>query len=331
MNGTDITVIIPYYNVDIGYFQECIESLKKQTYKNFNIIIVDDGSKEEFANQLDKLYLSESQIKIFHTPNGGVSRARNYGMKMAETKYVCFVDADDYVSKDMIKLLYEVILETKANIVTSFLIPVYNSEYVFETTDKNEYKVLDKESIKKAILIGHSARITHLGYVSGGPCALIIERKLAMEIGFPEDIPYMEDVIWNYKVFDKAEKSVVINSTLYAYRQNSQSATHSWKLSVMEKRIEALNEVKDMLHGEMQDSFALRCLSSYSIICKACIKTDELSGFLKKIKYTRKCLKNPIWNTMKRKGIAKTWDKKQKVKRFFALSGIMPLVYFFKK
>lgn len=106
-----VSIIIPVYNTPKQFLEECLESIRKQRYKNIEVIIVDDGSKHETASYLDTL--KEKNIVIAHKNRGGVSSARNYGVRCAKGNYICFVDADDLISEKFVESLYKGIKENQ--------------------------------------------------------------------------------------------------------------------------------------------------------------------------------------------------------------------------
>ena len=106
-----VSIIIPVYNTPKQFLEECLESIRKQCYKNIEVIIVDDGSKHETASYLDTL--KEDNIVIAHKNRQGVSSARNYGVRCAKGNYICFVDADDLISENFVASLYKAIKENK--------------------------------------------------------------------------------------------------------------------------------------------------------------------------------------------------------------------------
>ena len=110
-----ISIIIPVYNAEL-FLDECIKSLIKQTYKNLEIIFIDDGSKDESKKIIEKYLNIDSRIKYFYKENGGACSARNKGLEEMTGEYVCFVDSDDYVENDYVNKLYSSIKENKANI-----------------------------------------------------------------------------------------------------------------------------------------------------------------------------------------------------------------------
>ena len=158
----------------------------------------------------------------------------------------------------------------------------------------------------------------------------MFDADIAKSIPFPSKIKYMEDVIWNYKFFSLSKKVAIIDECVYAYRQNATSATHTYKLDMIDDRIRTLSLIKDLC-GERNEWYALRVLANYSICCKCCVLTNELSGFRDKMSRVRIMNKDPVWKAYKAKGITKHWDKKYRIKKFLADSGLMPLLYMIRK
>ena len=110
--GDKISVIIPVYNVE-KYLDKCIMSVINQSYKNLEIIIVDDGSTDNSRVLCDKYAKIDNRIKVFHKKNGGLSDARNFGLKHATGEFIAFLDSDDWVDKDLYKILYDNIFKYK--------------------------------------------------------------------------------------------------------------------------------------------------------------------------------------------------------------------------
>lgn len=105
MSGMLISVIVPVYNIESEYLERCIRSICNQTYKNLEIILVDDGSNDGSGIICDKFAMEDSRIRVFHKENGGSSSARNLGIKEAKGEYIGFIDSDDYIESDMYELL----------------------------------------------------------------------------------------------------------------------------------------------------------------------------------------------------------------------------------
>ena len=105
-----VSIIVPVYNVE-KYFDKCIESIIRQTYKNIEIIIVDDGSKDNSGIIADEYAKTDSRIKVFHSENRGLSFARNCGVKYATGDFLCFVDSDEYISEEYIVNMFDSAIE----------------------------------------------------------------------------------------------------------------------------------------------------------------------------------------------------------------------------
>jgi glycosyltransferase involved in cell wall biosynthesis len=110
-----ISVIIPVYKVE-KYINRCVESVLVQNYHNIEVILVDDGSPDNCGIICDRYADKDSRVKVIHKTNGGLSDARNAGLNIATGQYICFIDSDDYIEKDMLKDMYDNIVRTGADI-----------------------------------------------------------------------------------------------------------------------------------------------------------------------------------------------------------------------
>ena len=115
MNKEVISIVVPIYKVE-KYIKKCIDSIIEQTYKNLEIILVDDGSPDGCAKICDEYAKKDKRIKAIHKENGGLSDARNVGIDISTGKYICFVDSDDYIENNYIELLYKCIVENLVSI-----------------------------------------------------------------------------------------------------------------------------------------------------------------------------------------------------------------------
>jgi glycosyltransferase involved in cell wall biosynthesis len=336
MKNVEVSIIVPVYNTEERLLANCIESLLKQNCTAFEVLIIDDGSEKMLSEFMDHKWKDNSAVRIVHRNNYGVSATRNYGVEIANGNYIIFVDSDDYVSSDMVTSLLQGIKRTGVQIVTSYIKPVRNMNYLFSNNDVMLHTVnndSEKREMLKTILLGLNTNEVDKGYISGGPCALIINREYAMKYKFPEGIRYMEDVIWNYRVFWNSESFAILDKTTYAYLQNQTSATHTWSLSMIENRIQALNIIKEMIEddSELMNAYAMRVLSSFSMICKCCAKTKEIQGLNSRLKTVKKYYQDPIWYVLKINNIDKNWSLKYRVKLWLARTGLLSIAYMILK
>lgn len=224
-----ISIIVPVYNVE-EYLAKCLDSLIIQKPNNYEIIIVNDGSTDSSQSIIDKYKKNNSKlIKTFTKKNGGLSSARNYGLKKAEGEYIMFVDSDDYIDKDTIKILTDKINSTKADIIMYGMIKVKNDKlincYTFEDT------IEDK--VKKYILAAPSA------------CAKIYTRKIFNNFSFIDGV-YYEDLSFSPKLVSYTNKIEFINKPLYYYVERTESIMRKKEYNKkMEDIFFALNEISN--------------------------------------------------------------------------------------
>ena len=111
-----VSVIVPVFNVE-KFLEKCVSSITNQTYKNLEILLVDDGSTDNSGTICDNFSKNDNRLKVFHKKNGGLSDARNYGIERATGSYIMFIDSDDWIENDTIELLLDKTIEEKSDIV----------------------------------------------------------------------------------------------------------------------------------------------------------------------------------------------------------------------
>jgi len=200
-----ITVIIPVYNVE-KYLNRCIESIINQTYKNLEIILVDDGSTDNSGKICDEYALKDNRIKVIHKQNGGVSSARNKGLEVATGEYIGFVDSDDYIEKDMYEYLY--------NGCVFFNAQISSCSTLFEG------KVIDKQ--KREFYIQKD----FIENFNTFPCSVwnrLFKKDLIYGLRFDEHIFFGEDLLFSFFAFFKSQKVCFLKENKYNYISNTNS------------------------------------------------------------------------------------------------------------
>lgn len=208
-----ISVIVPIYNVE-KYLDRCVDSIINQTYKNLEIILVDDGSPDNCPKMCDDYAEKDSRIKVVHKENGGLSDARNVGMEVATGEYVSFIDSDDYVSLDFYETLLETIVDNDSDIVECGVVKFYENEKFDKYND--DLKVTNYDTVDALD-----------GLINENPFKQHVWNKL-YKSNIALDIPYAvgklnEDEFWTYQIFGKAKKVTRINKTMYYYFQRGSS------------------------------------------------------------------------------------------------------------
>lgn len=211
-----ISVIVPVYNTE-KYLRECLNSLCRQTLEEIQIILVDDGSQDK-SGQICQEYAGEdTRIQVIHKKNGGLSDARNAGIRVASAKYIGFVDSDDSVDANFFEELYELILQTDADIAVGGIKHVTDEGKLLTARSVEKEKSLDRHDGMQELLF--SKRI------SNSVCNKLFKKHLFEGISFPVGKLY-EDEYVTYRLFHKAKKSVMTNTVFYYYRSNPDSITH---------------------------------------------------------------------------------------------------------
>lgn len=111
-----VSVIVPIYNVE-KYLAECVDSILGQTFQDIEVILVDDGSSDRSGQMADDYAAQDTRVKVIHKENGGLSSARNAGMKVARGQYIYYCDSDDYISRDAIEILYDTAIRNDLDMV----------------------------------------------------------------------------------------------------------------------------------------------------------------------------------------------------------------------
>ena len=122
-----ISVIVPVYNIE-HYIEECIKSILNQTFKEFELLLVDDGSTDSSLNICRGYEKKDNRIKVIHKKNGGLSDARNVGIEKACGKYICFIDGDDFIANDTLENMYNLILKNNSQIAVCNMVRYYEDE-----------------------------------------------------------------------------------------------------------------------------------------------------------------------------------------------------------
>ena len=226
-----ISIIVPVYNVE-QYLRECIESLKKQTYSNVEIILVDDGSKDQSSTICDDLAMEDERIHAFHKTNGGLSDARNFGIEKSNGIYISFVDSDDIVSADFIQSMYDNITANDVKIAACGYCHYYDSGDMVKINFDGINKYYDNYEAQKYLNI--------IGYFNVSACNKLFYRDLFKSIFFPVG-KKSEDWYVMYLLIEAAGGIYYNSQIKYFYRQRQGSITKS--ININYDCIDAAKEV----------------------------------------------------------------------------------------
>ncbi|MBR4633035.1 MAG: glycosyltransferase [Elusimicrobia bacterium] len=209
-----ISVIIPVYNVE-QYLKHCVDSVINQTYKNLEIILVDDGSTDNSGKICDGYALKDNRIKTIHKQNSGVSSARNEGLKIAKGNYIGFIDSDDYIEEDMYEVLYNLLIENKVEIACC-------DYFVFNKKEK-KYIPCSDNTVNEVLSVNEILN-TKRGH-SGNLWNKLYSKKIIGNIRFDEKLSFGEDYLFVIESFFEAKKIAFCKDAKYYYYYNANSVT----------------------------------------------------------------------------------------------------------
>lgn len=274
-----ISIIMPVYN-KVNYVEKAIESIQKQTFLDWELIIVDDGSTDGSDKKCD-VYGEDFRITVTHLKHGGVSRARNFGLKMARGKYITFVDGDDCVEPEFLEKLYipdqEMIIGGLLRVnheggIVAKVIPLLYGEYEITDVAKGFYEEQNDSGI--------------YGFAGGK----LIQRKLIEEHGitFDEKIPLAEDYDFFLKVYSFVKSICFRQYAGYRYLQgtvNSAAALNDFEIDFF-TQIEIQNRAKAFLiekasFGDLDKIIYLRIVTGYVYTILLINKGLKYNEFLK--------------------------------------------------
>lgn len=287
MNMPKISVVVPVYNVE-QYLEKCVDSLINQTYKNLEIVLVDDGSKDTSGQICDNLKNSNSNIIVIHKENGGLSSARNKGIEVSTGELLCFVDSDDYIEYDMIELLYQNLIKYGADISACSYIMVYPNKDVI-ISNGNDVKVYNKqEALKNSLLVND------IGVIC---CNKLFKRELFNDVTFPVGQAF-EDINTMYKLLNNSNVVVYDPTPKYYYIQRDNSINgQSFKTKKFNEKVydlyKASMEVYDFVsknYPEILSECAIGCINYNLRVINKMIVYDVYRDDI--IKTTKTMIKN---------------------------------------
>ena len=295
-----LSIIVPIYRVE-KYLKRCIDSILNQKFRDFELILVNDGSPDSCGDICDEYSKNDTRIKVIHKKNGGLSSARNAGIEIAQGEYIGFVDSDDWINEDMYEVLYSIGLNNDLDIVECTYSKVFNTENLYDCKNEYDLIILDNISAIEALY-----KDTFYGSVVSWN--KIYRKNLFKDIRFPLG-KINEDQFTTYKLYYNCNKIGFINRDLYYYYQSVNSITRSSftvkKLDVLQALEEAriffqINNLKNLILRH--DTLYSDVLIKYYLL----LSNEDKSNLIKrdiKTKYNgllKSFLLNPYINKKRR-------------------------------
>lgn len=297
INQELVSVIVPIYNVE-KYIDKCIKSICAQSYKNLEIILVDDGSPDKCGGICDAYANQDSRIVVIHKENGGLSDARNAGLNICCGKYVTFIDSDDYVEFDYIETLYTALIESRADIsIGDYFYETENGLTINDYFDSGKVRVLNQ---KEAI-----GELCKLRLFSNSAWAKLYPTDFFSDIRYPIGRIY-EDIPVTYRLILKAGRVTFCEKPIYHYIFRPQAIS---KGGFKPQRLDALKFVKKMkydvtkIYPEYKKLLSNREFEEYIYAYKSLMKDPTQRNIYSQELYadSRKVVRDCNWRLMSNK------------------------------
>jgi len=282
-NNPLVSIIVPCYNTPIKFFKECIQSIKQQSYKNIELIVIDDGSKGNYRNVYDK-YLIDAKsylvkANIYHIKNSGVSYARNYGIEKSTGEFISFIDSDDCISERFIETLVSAIIKYSAPVAACLLLII----------DKNmkfsEFPFIDKISCNTYSTY-EVWKNMNMGYIIGK----LFRKECIGDIRFKVGMTLCEDTLFINQFMEKNPYSVVCIGEMYGYRKNPYSVTSSLTAEQYKQAIYASDYYKNVFYiknNKLLYINAIRLQAKWIIKYLGSLVNERKVGWKEEYKNTR--------------------------------------------
>lgn len=203
-----ISIIIPIYKVE-SYLRRCVDSVLNQSYRNLEIILVDDGSPDQCPAICNEYAEKDKRIVVVHKTNGGLSDARNAGIEIAKGEYLSFIDSDDFISVHYVQVLLGLVNDFNADVAIAAFHSCSDVNFKFASIEKNGFELSKKEVFKLYTSMTNEGSLI-------SACSKLYKKTLFESVRFPKGLRY-EDAFTTYKLLDKAVKIGMTRNMVYCY------------------------------------------------------------------------------------------------------------------
>ena len=219
-NDATISIVVPIYNGEKN-LHNCLESIISQSFYDWEMILVDDGSKDNSYSICQSYANRDKRIKVIAQENAGVSAARNVGLQNSSGEYIVFVDSDDSLQGDALKEMLDIMKKSGADIVIC--------GYKYISKNRVVYKCAKRESILGSKEIGDFIQRDYLEWLVAAPWGKLYRKSILPQSGFDETISLGEDLKFNVQCFCNSEHIEILDVALYMYNDTSNSLTKTYK------------------------------------------------------------------------------------------------------
>lgn len=332
-NMNKFSIIIPYYNTPSGIFKKCIFSILNQRFTDFEVIVVDDGSDENYRDELVKI-CDNDKIKLFRKENGGVSSARNYGMSVSTGEYITFVDSDDEIMPDFLYEAFLILSRYNVKLLIGGLIGD-GEDFLYTQFDYKRVEIYRGKEVNafKKYIIDERMLLEEGGHINRGPVCRVVERNLATSCLFNANIKIGEDIIWNLSLLQKVDEIHVAKRVWYKYHYNQYSATHKYNKNIITFENDELNTLKNYVNFDNNDEYIAYNNHIFECLKRVydCYLSNRWKRNPRKREEKRYLYSSLPWSNVADFRYFKTANKKQKIKAILYKMKMLFLVWDLKE
>lgn len=277
MKSELISIIVLVYNTE-QYVNKCLNSILKQTYENIEVIVINDGSNDKSSKIINRIASKDKRIKLIERENKGRYLSRLEGYKQAKGKYIMYVDSDDWISKDMVELMYKNLKETKADVVRCQYKRYENDNITIPKSILNRNVFMDLEHLEPQFF-DLLYRTNHCNTI----CKQLMKKSIMKDIDkVEEDLDYCEDLACNLEIYKNMKSILFMPDELYVYNINSCYRTRKSTIDEIKKKLQDTIYVYYNLYlstkeFEIKDSKNYKKIAAMKMIEKINILISELT------------------------------------------------------
>lgn len=272
MNKYTLTVIVPVYDVKKEYLDECLNSIDVQSFRDYEVILVDDGAKGELPDYLDECARGRNNYRVLHQENQGVAMARNNAIDIAEGEYVTFIDSDDTVREDNFEKVIRKAQAQELEILFWGMNRCFPNKKVSFSPYLEDIDLFDDDRLREVQLkcmvgILPSFKAPASADAAGSACAKLYKMSFLKENGlrYVKGLKRAEDMLFNLMAFGRAKRVGYICENFYDYRQIESSATYQYRengIAVFTDTLKAMREYLDreLVDHDFMQVYYMRCM-----------------------------------------------------------------------
>lgn len=277
-----VSIIVPIYNAE-EHLKNCIESIINQSYKNIEIILIDDGSIDNSGKICDDYCKKDHRIRVIHQKNMGVSSSRNNAINLSVGKYITFVDSDDIIDSQYIELLLN---KVQKNTLSIGKISFFEKQIINDNSDNSDFELLKSDFIELSKL-----------NLLNSPCCKLYESNIIKKnkILFDSNLSLGEDLLFNLEYLDYINKICIVDKNLYFYRRtNGDSLSSRYEAKMKEIQILLFDKYTNYFKKYLQNDYQHMIFDSYRLGIITIILQNEFKnkkiGFIKRYRNCRKVM-----------------------------------------